>query len=115
MSTEEDVRKFLKVFQDHKRVFGIVFRDDRGKNLQALFELEISGKTREKIIDELTTKDFSEGPLEEKLYGGAEMWVFGKTIKKQEIYIKIAMISKSSNVICISFHPAEHPMSYPFK
>jgi hypothetical protein len=60
-------------------------------------------------------KDFSEGPVEEKIYGGADMWVFGKTIKKREVYIKITMGPIGSSVICISFHLAQHKMNYPFK
>lgn len=115
MISEEKVRQFLKQFKEHKRVFGIIFRDDRGKNMQSLADLEISGKFREAIIDELKVTDFSEGPLEEKLFGGAEMWVFGKRVKDQEVYIKISMIHANSKVICISFHVAEFPMFYPFK
>jgi len=53
--------------------------------------------------------------MEEKLYGGAEMWVFGKVVKSFEIYIKISLGMSSTQVICISFHKAEYPMTYPFK
>ena len=60
-------------------------------------------------------KDYSEGPVEEEIYGGADMWVFGKTIKKREVYIKITMGPIGSSVICISFHLAQHKMNYPFK
>jgi hypothetical protein len=44
------------------------------------------------------------------LYGGADMWIFGKTIKGQEVYIKITLGFAGAQVICISFHVAEHPM-----
>ena len=60
-------------------------------------------------------KDYSKGPVEEKLYGGADMWVFGKTIKNRDVYIKITMGPIGSSVICISFHLAQHKMNYPFK
>jgi hypothetical protein len=42
------------------------------------------------------------------------MWVFGKDVKGQEVYIKITL-GKGSSALCISFHIAEHPMNYPFK
>jgi hypothetical protein len=67
------------------------------------------------VLQALEIKDYSEGPVEEKIYGGADMWVFGKTIKKREVYIKITMGSIGSSVICISFHLAQHKMNYPFK
>lgn len=60
-------------------------------------------------------KDFKEGPVKEELNRGADMWVFGKTIKKREVYIKITMGTIGSSVICISFHLAQHKMNYPFK
>lgn len=59
--------------------------------------------------------DYSEGPIPEKLYGGADMWVFGKTVKNREVYIKITMGPASQSAICISFPIAEHKMSYPLK
>ena len=60
-------------------------------------------------------KDFKEGPVKEELNRGADMWVFGKSIKKREVYIKITMGTIGSSVICISFHLAQHKMNYPFK
>jgi hypothetical protein len=33
-------------------------------------------------------KDFKEGPVKEELYRGADMWVFGKTIKKEKYISK---------------------------
>ena len=51
----ETVDKFLKEFKDKARVFGIIFRIDRKKNMQALLDLEISAIMREKIIMSLTS------------------------------------------------------------
>ena len=78
-------------------------------------DLEISPIKRKEIIEKLTFEDYSEGPLEEKMRGILPMWVFGKEIKGNEVYIKISMGTANSNVICISFHLAEYPMNYPFK
>lgn len=52
---------------------GILYRDDRGKNTQTLADLEIRPGDREKIIEALKSEDYCLGPLEEKLYGGADM------------------------------------------
>lgn len=109
------VASFLKDFKEKLRFWDVLFRDDRGKNAQALIELELRPTERKTILEALETKDYSEGPLEEKLYGGADMWVFGKTVKKKEVYIKITMGAISSSVICISFHLAQHKMNSPLK
>ena len=93
----------------------MLFRDDRGKNAQALVDLELRPIERKTILEALETKDYSEGPLEEILYGGSDMWVFGKQIKKKEVYIKITMGANGCSVICISFHLAQHKMLYPLK
>ncbi|PTB98049.1 toxin [Marivirga lumbricoides] len=95
-------------------MWGVLFLG-RDKNLQTLATLEITPIFREKILYDLEVSDYIEGPLEENLLGGEEMWVFGREIKKQEVYIKITLGKSSSQTICISFHIAEHPMKYPLK
>ena len=115
MSSETAVTSFLKDFKEKLRFRDVLFRDDRGKNAQAMVDLELRPIERKAILEALETKDYSEGPLEEKLYGSADMWVFGKTVKKKEVYIKITMGAISSSVICISFHLAQHKMNYPLK
>jgi hypothetical protein len=115
MASREEVQAFLRDFRAKLSVFEILFRDERGKNSRALLELEITPASRRKVIEELEAGDYSEGPLEDTLYNVAPMWVFGRTVKKQEVYIKVSMGRPGSNVICISFHLAEKPMVYPFK
>jgi hypothetical protein len=111
----EDVQRFLDDFHLKTGFFDIVFRDERGKNLNTLLKLEFSSLKRKEIIDGLCAGDYSEGPLPDTLHHISEMWVFGKKIKKQEIYIKISMGRPGSSTICISFHIAEKSMKFPFK
>ncbi|MFM6951634.1 MAG: toxin [Bacteroidota bacterium] len=115
MRSELDVATFLNDFKEKMKFWDVLFRDDRGKNSQALVDLEIRPIERKAILNAIETIDYSEGPLEEKMYGGADMWVFGKTIKKKEVYIKITIGPLGSSVICISFHLAQHKMNYPLK
>jgi hypothetical protein len=93
----------------------VVYLDKRPKNLQTLLDLEILPNERLEILKALQVKDYSQGPLQEDLYNGADMWVFGKVVKKQEVYIKITMGTPDRQVICISFHIAEHAINYPLK
>ena len=115
MSKETEVASFLKDFKEKMKFWDVLFRDDRGKNAQTLVDLELRPKDRKSILEALETNDYSEGPLEEKLYGGADMWVFGKIVKKKEVYIKITMGVSGSSGICISFHLAQYKMNYPLK
>lgn len=115
MATREEVERFLNSFHSKLKIFQIIFRDDRGKNAEALAELEITPIYRETIIKEITSEDYSEGPIIDTLNTYGEMWVFGKDVKRKEVYIKIALGHPNSATICISFHKAEHPIKYPFK
>lgn len=115
MATKTEVESFLKDFKLKMKFYDVFFRDDRGKNAQTLIELELRPIERIYILEKLEPRDYSEGPIEEKLYGGADMWVFGKRIKEREVYIKISVGSMNSSVICISFHVAQYAMNYPLK
>ena len=115
MTSEAEVEQFLKDFHQKLWVFEIIFRDERGKNQKALAELEITRAMRRKVIEHTEKQDYSEGPLNDSLYGVASMWVFGKQVNKREVYIKISMGRPSSEAICISFHVAEKSIRYPFK
>lgn len=115
MANQEQVRTFLRDFSIKMNVWDVLFRDDRGKNALTLADLELRPVDRKKVLEQLTVQDYAQGPLIETLYGGADMWVFGKLVKQHEVYIKITMGFAGSSVICISFHIAEHPMQYPFK
>ncbi len=96
-------------------IWDVLFRDDRGKNLNTLILLELPPSERKRILHSLRIEDYSDGPILENLYGGSDMWIFGKEVKGKEIYIKITMGTFGSSVICISFHIAEHKMQYPLK
>lgn len=113
--TVVEVGNFLENFKEKMKIWDVLFRDDRGKNTQTLAELELRPNERKTILESLETKDYSEGPIDDRLYGGSTMWVFGKIVKQKEVYIKITMGIYGSSVICISFHLAQHKMHYPLK
>lgn len=114
MITKEDVEKYLSEFKAKAKIFGIIYRDDRKKNIDAITALDIQPIQRTKVVMSLTTQDFSE-VLTDTLNKSSDMWVFGKNFKNKEIYIKITMSDSVKQTICISFHIAEHPIKYPFK
>lgn len=79
--TKDEVKSFLSNFEQKARIFGIIFRDDRDKNMQTLLDLEITAKYREDVIMALVPEDYVEEPIEDKLNNRGEMWVFGKRSK----------------------------------
>src|SRR5450759_605443 len=115
MATKREVENFLKEFKGKMKIWDVLFRSDRDSNMQALADLDIRPIEREKVLENLKVTDYSEGPLKEKLHGGSNMWVFGRDINAQEVYIKISMGPTNNPVICISFHVAKFKMNYPFK
>jgi len=115
MISGNEVTAFLADFKIKLEIWGVTFLDGREKNLQTLLDLDIRTEFRRNILKELKKEDYCEGPIEDTWQGMAPMWVFGKMIKEKEIYIKITLGKPGLNVICISFHTAEHPMKYPLK
>lgn len=113
--TPDAVEQFLSDFKSKMKIWDVLFRDDRGKNAQTLIELELRPIDRNAILETLDVKDYSEGPLPDTLYKGTDLWIFGKMVKKREVYIKITLGAAGSSVICISFHLADHKIKYPFK
>lgn len=117
MAMEQTVQiaLFLENFKVKLGIWGVILRSDRQKNTQTLADLEITFNDVKEILADLVLEDYSEGPLPETFYGGSEMWVFGRVIKSHEIYIKITLGLPSNPTICISFHVAEFPMTYPLR
>ena len=115
MASKAETERFLLDFKQKLGFWGIIFRSDRDKNFETMKQLEYSVDDVKNELMELEIVHYSEGPLTETLYKGADMWVFGKTVKKKEVYIKITMGAMGGSVICISFHLAQHKMRYPLK
>lgn len=69
----------------------------------------------------LATINYAHGPeIDRDGYAG-ELWIFGKVIQNQEVYIKLKVKdlnsdgNKQLNTLCISFHFSKYPLKYPFK
>lgn len=88
----------------------------RDKNLQGLADLNLTAKQREEEIMSLAVENYHDGPLENKSRGGQGIWIFGKLINGIELYIKLNIFEADGQfyATCISFHPAEVCLTYPF-
>jgi len=113
MATELEIEAFLNTFKAKMEVFEVVFLD-RGKNLQALIDLEITRVSRKEILKQLRIEDYYRGPTKDA-DSGPDLWEFGRILNKKEVYIKITIGISRRPVICISFHLAERAIIYPYK
>jgi hypothetical protein len=88
----------------------------RPKNNQTILELELTKENIKETILDLTTIDYVRGPEIDRDKPG-EVWVFGREIAQQEVYIKLKITQVGLEKIakCISFHIAEFPLRYPNK
>jgi len=83
MTTIDDVEDFLRLLKVKIRIYGILYYDDRGKNIATLAELEITPNSRDQVIEGLEAADYCYGPIENSLTEDGELWVFGKVVKKK--------------------------------
>jgi len=113
--TDQEVKSFLREFKTliRTRHFHVVPRYD---NNQALIALGINRKKQKKLLLELGKLNYSSGPKRDVDRNG-EVWIFGTTINTTEIYIKLKIIYHPSGnkAKCLSFHPAEEPLTYPLR
>jgi hypothetical protein len=117
MASKAEIKSFLQELKQVIKIWPIFFVDRDKNNIQVLASLEITANRREEIISNLEIEDYHQGPLEDKQYNGKGLWIFGKIIKKQELYIKLTLVRRDNrvNTICISFHEAMGPLSYPYR
>lgn len=115
IATLAEIQKFLNDFHQKVEVFDIMFLDEREKNMNAISDLSLTRGERKQIIKSLTIDNYSEGPIKNLLNQWGDLWVFGKDVQNQEVYIKICYGQPNRSTICVSFHVAEFPMQYPYK
>ena len=115
IATLAEIQKFLNDFHQKVEVFDIMFLDEREKNMHAISDLNLTRGERKQIIKSLTIDNYSEGPIKNILNQWGDLWVFGKDVQNQEVYIKICYGQPNRSTICVSFHVAEFPMQYPYK
>ena len=118
--TEEELRRqILNFLNDFKELMGQghYFIKEHHKNIQALKDLEINARIRDGIILSIGMTDYSSGPNPDEYHPG-DYWVFGRDLDATEIYIKLKIVSYNNGnerAVCLSFHPSEHPLKYPFR
>lgn len=66
-------------------------------------------------LRELTIEEYSETLVDKNDINPPLLFVFGKNINNKQIYIKLKIKGDSKrHVLCVSFHYAEHVMTFPY-
>jgi hypothetical protein len=118
--SEEELRfHILNLLKDFKELMGQghYYVKEHHKNIQALRDLGINARLRDELILSVAMDDYSSGPNPDEYHPGY-YWVFGKNLDNVEIYIKLKIVSLNNGnekAVCLSFHPSEHPLKYPFR
>ncbi len=116
MLKQTEIRDFLVEFKgimSKGRGLDIV---NRRENIDTLSKFGLTrGNLKEEIMT-LSVEDYCQGPEPDRDKPGY-IWVFGKQVGAEEIYIKlkIAQVGKEKIAKCISFHPADFPLCYPYQ
>ena len=116
MLKRTEIRDFLVEFKgimSKGRGLDIV---NRRENIDTLAK---KGLTKKNLIEEIMTlsvENYCQGPEPDRDKPG-NIWVFGKQIDTEEIYIKlkIAQVGKEKIAKCLSFHAASFPLCYPYR
>jgi hypothetical protein len=111
-----DVERFLAEFRciaESGRGIDLI---PRAATNQTLVELGLTAKTSKQEILDLTPEDYCAGPEADQDQRGT-VWLFGRVIQGQEVYIKLKIARAGGVKIakCISFHIAEHRLRYPLR
>jgi len=87
----------------NKRFFVI----PREKNNAFLARCGMTPVERERIVENLTSRDYASGPEHDRDYPeDQDVWKFKKRYDGKEIYIKLKLVAKESGFYakCLSFH-----------
>ena len=115
--TPEDVLSFLIEMKKTLSRPNSLQMVRRIKNMQALAEIGYTKDDVRDVLYSLMVEDYYSGP--EKDHDSnfpGDIWKFGKIVDKDEFYIKLKLLKSDKQiVVCLSFHKAKYPISYPFK
>lgn len=114
--SQEEARAFLLDFKDTVTAGSGVYLIPRDANRQTLKYLGLTKNNLEEILLGLTILDYCKGPDADRDQAG-EIWVFGKEIEGENVYIKLKVADVKGKKIakCISFHIAKYELNYPHK
>ncbi len=117
IAQREEVEAFLQRVREAARNDRIRFWGERKKNRKCFIDLRLTENDVVGYLANLEIEDYCEGPAPDEKGNPRMIWVFGLQIRDVEIYVRLAdrAVDSHDHCVCISFHPSEHPLTYPYR
>lgn len=127
-SSREEVRNFLdnlmKILQDENFDIDkdlVLIKSKKKKDKEqystpyTLLTLEYDNLDVVKRLKELTIEEYSETIVDKDDVSPPLLFIFGKNINDKQVFIKLKIKGEQQrHVLCVSFHYAEHVMTFPY-
>lgn len=112
MVEHDQVALFLKLLrQCAARKFRL---ERRPENMATLARLGMTMRDAHDRVIALTPADYVEGPKPRSADSSQEAWVFGLNLQGVCVYVKVRIRLEPARCLCVSFHEATRPMSFPY-
>lgn len=82
------------------------------KNSEFMTEHNLSTADAYEVVERLGVCDYSHSVRNNR---GQELHVFGAILLEHDLYVKLRLARQESGVLCVSFHPPERVMHFPYK
>ena len=115
MPDRVQVERFLQDYREIAKLHGGWNLERR--NWGSLAELGLTEAVAREEVLSLTVSDYCSGPVgDDNPQKRGNVYIFGKDIDGVEVYIKLKIVHVGDTRIarCLSFHPAEKRLNYPF-
>lgn len=120
IDSREDVERFLSIARDIlvigcARIDDTIFnvRWDRDKNREFRDLYRITNDDVFDCVEELTIGHYYETVVDR--ITGERLPAFGSRCKNQDVYIKLNLKRNGTCIVCVSFHPPERLITYPYR
>ncbi len=107
-SDQDEIESFLSRLNTHRLLARPIRYANRQKNVQALLALDIRAVDRDQVVFALRLSNYSHTIRDST----GDLLVFGDSLSGVTIYIKL--VDHDRYVECVSFHPAEHSLDFPY-
>ncbi len=88
--------------------------EKRPENMATLARLGMTIGDAKRRILALTPADYVSGPVPRSESSSQEAWVFGITVQRTLVYVKVSIRIEPARCLCVSFHDAAYPLQLPY-
>ncbi|MDZ5474182.1 hypothetical protein SM124_21030 [Bacillus sp. 31A1R] len=113
-ASKEEITSFLdkcKSYIFHKKVDFILGPEEK----YTLSNMGISYQDAFELVNEITYMNYYRGPSADHKNPSEVVWEFGFEEVPQDIYIKLKFRNNRDDLLMLSFHYAERPITYAYR